>query len=388
MAYFNFNDPITSDICLIARYKKKVFTFNIQQPANGSISVRYKGEIKTSSFNVEWGDVVTILEKGSPAEGYEYTSVTLDNEPVVNTPVDVVVKSNMVYKAITTIKSCTVAINQTSNQRIEVTCGGKVYTQTFITPYFSEITNISIISNQGYEAGTLSVTGLNKVGDRYIVKGNNGVITASPAIRVRNVTIVPPNNGRIVCTYNNYEYDSSFTALNGSVITINAIPNQGYVVENVSVDDIFITNGQSYTVVNDITIESSIKVDGFNVFINQVSGATITATYNGQSYQNTFTVIRNGSVKIDVSVNEGYTLTSIKANGKVIQNGSTITISDDTTIVVEVTNLHTVTVVQPEHGRITIDGQYGTSFKVPHGKQIEVEATADEGYVVTDIIVE
>lgn len=388
MVYFDFNNPISKDICLIARYKKKMFTFNIQQPSKGSISVRYKGEIKTSSFNVEWGDVVTILEKGTPAEGYEYTSETLDNEPVTGVPKDVVVKSNMVYKAITTIKSCMVTITQTSNQRIEVTCGNKVYTQTFITPYFSEITNISIIPNQGYESGTLSVTGLNKVGDVYIVKGDGGNITASPAIRVRNVTVVQPANGRIVCRHNDIEYNGSFTVLNGSVITITAIANEGYLVENVKVDDVFITNGQSYTVVNDINIESSIVLDGFNVFINQVPGATINVTYNNHTYQNSFTVKRNDSIRVNVTVNEGYTITAIRANGKVISNGSTLTISDDTTIIVEVTNLHTVTVVQPEHGRITIDGEYGTSFKVPHGKQIAIEATADEGYVVTDIIVE
>ena len=190
------------------------------------------------------------------------------------------------------------------------------------------------------------------------------------------VTIVQSAHQTIQIFCNSQFYTNTFTAPAGSYYTVTVIPEKGYLEGKPST---------SYGYVNsDITITASPASKAtYQVIIAQTANQTITVRLNNTTnYTSSFNANYGDTYTVTITPNEGYIAgTPTQTSGTIIGN---ITISATAATIIKCT----ITVTQPENGRIEVNGQTGTSFAINYGTSTKVEAIADSGYVVDSLYVD
>lgn len=307
----------------------------------------------------------------------------------------------------------TVTINQSAHQTIKVSCNGQIYTSTFKAAAGSKFT-VTVEPEKGYTAGKPNYS------NGYI--NSNITISASSASSSSCfITIVSGSHQTVKVTINNEtSYTSSFSASHGDTYYVEIIPEEGYIAGSL------ISGSIRGTITGNLTIKASdAEIKKYSVYVAQPNiiindsiiteemynyGTSITARVTGlqngiginkfylgeflikivQSEHQTIKVIVNGTeeftdnfvitsedtYEIQIIPEEGYVagiiLNNISMSGKFNSN-ATIEAS-------EAKMLCTITVTQPEHGDIYVNGIIGSSFTFKEGSSINIEVKPDEGY--------
>lgn len=136
-------------------------------------------------------------------------------------------------------------------------------------------------------------------------------------------------------------------------------------------------NPYTFIVNNDFNINVISKTREFTVTINQSPNQTITVTYNGQEYTNSFVASYGSKYTVSISPKNGYIAGTLNHTSGIITDNIIISATAATL------KKYTITVTQPTNGKITINGSTGTSFIFDAGTQITVQAIANNGYKVT-----
>ena len=346
-----------------------------------NILLKYNGT-SNSTIDIPFGEKYVV--NATVSQGHSLQSLLIDKtgkSTSITNNQELTSDGDALIRGTTQVINKTITITQTANQEITVTCNGVAHTSTFTAPYGSTYTATIKSTNAAYNPGKLNITS-------GTLTENIAISATAAALKTYTVTITQPTGGSITINCNGTNHTSNFVARHGDKLTVNVTANTGYNITSIKSNGTTISNGGTVTVTGAVAITATLALKTYTVTITQPTGGTINAVCNGTTYTKTFTATHGSTVRINVTANTGYNITSIKSNGTTISNGGTVTVTGAVAITATLAIIqHTVTVTQPEHGRITIDGVYGTSFKVNHGKQITIEATADEGYVVTDIIV-
>ena len=116
------------------------------------------------------------------------------------------------------LDSYTVTIDPVNNGTLEVTCGDKVYYNTFTAKY-ADYFSVKYIPNRGYKAGTIRVNG---VARNYGNVFDNVSITGTDAIagEFKTITITQNKNELIYVKCNENTYNDTFADIKGSTIEI------------------------------------------------------------------------------------------------------------------------------------------------------------------------
>ena len=136
-------------------------------------------------------------------------------------------------------------------------------------------------------------------------------------------------------------------------------------------------NPYTFIVNNDFNINVISKTREFIVTINQSPNQTITVTYNGQEYTNSFAASYGSKYTVSISPKNGYIAGTLNHTSGIITDNIIISATAATL------KKYTIAVIQPINGKITINGSTGTSFTFDAGTQITVQAIANNGYKVT-----
>lgn len=316
----------------------------------------------------------------------------------------------------------TVTIEQSEHQTIKVICNGYTYTETFKALAGSQFTVI-VEPEAGYTAGKPNHSSGYITSDMIIFASN-------ASLEAYYITLISGNNQTLKVTLNNNEnlsYTSSFTASYGDTYVVEIIPDEGYeagtlisgnmngtingnltiqasdaeikkysiyVIQpdndsNITINSSIITEsmynyGTSITAqVNNIPIGYEIDkfyLGEFPVYISQSEHQIIEVTVNGtEKFTDSFVATVEDTYEINIIPDEGYEageiVGDIPLSGKF--NGTTRLKATEAII-----KEYTITVTQPDNGKITINGITGTTFTFNANTSITVQAIANSGYKV------
>lgn len=202
-----------------------------------------------------------------------------------------------------------------------------------------------------------------------IKKDNVEYYVQTKVLNYFTVTIIQTPGQIVKVTCNGEEYDTDFQALAGSQYTVTVTPQTGYVAGAPS--------SQSGYVNSDITITASPASKAtYLVTIQQSANQTIKVVANGNTYTSNFSAEYGTTYTATVTPSEGYNAGTLSSSSGTITGPLTISATAASII------LCTLTVTQPDNGRIEVNGQVGTSFALNYGTNVKLEAIANDGYVV------
>ena len=304
-------------------------------------------------------------------------------------------KSNISINPIYKIHNCNIRITKNDKAVIVAKVGETNYTDVdFIVPYGTNVSfTVRVKDTENYYFNNLTING------KSIMQNTNQRVTEDIVVNVDirevikvnyfTIKINQPENAKIYVEYNNKTYTETFPAAEGSICTAYVTPNDGYKIMQFRANETSLPVNERYqfTVDKEYIFSATAQIlTGFAINFNQVEGGTLQIIHNNETKTSSFTCTYGDTIKVIRTANNGYTAGTIYDNGNAIENNATITVKEDHTITTsfEIQVLR-INVEQPENGRITINGSYGTSFRFPYNTEITVQCTPTEGYELGNI---
>ena len=180
---------------------------------------------------------------------------------------------------------------------------------------------------------------------------------------------------------------SGSSVTEGTVLTVEATPAQGYKLDSIRVNGTRIS-GLSFMVEDNTTVEAFFSKVKHIITYNQSVGGTLTVKDGTQ------TIVSGGSVEygtvliVEATPAQGYKLNSIKVNGARI-SGLSFTVNSNSTVEAYFSKMkYTVTYTQFANGTLTVRNGLQTVHSggsVEYGTVLTVEATPYQGYKLDSI---
>lgn len=316
----------------------------------------------------------------TPAVGYHISQIlrnnvalAIDNPEATFTDVIAPVLDNYDYVAYFTPNIYTITATAGENGTIDP-YGLQSY-EYGATPTFT------VTANAGYQVDEVRV-------DSVLVTLTNGAYTFSPLTCNHTISVTfKPLNYTITAAAGNggsITPEGEVVVASGSAQTFVIAPATGYVIDDVTVDNVSVGAVTSYTFENvnaDHTINATFSV--INLTITATAGANGTITPSGVQ-----TVAYGSTPTFTVTADTGYDIDEVRVDGQVV------TLTNGTYTFAEVTTNHdiyasfkvktfTITVTEPAHASITPNGV----MTVNYGATPTFTITPALGYDVTAITV-
>nr|MCR4670412.1 Ig-like domain-containing protein [Saccharofermentans sp.] len=327
-----------------------------------SVKVLYGGEgtAMLDQSTVHAGDIIHIRTWAS--EGYEVDKILVNGKPINldwfympgrNTTVEVSFKK-IDYKV-----------------NVNYGTGGKATAPS--TANYKDLVTVDITPDTGYELDKITVNEREITGNTFTMPLSDATVNVTFKKINYNVQIIAPLNGEVTV--------SAATANYGDNITVTAIPEIGYEVDQIKVNGDVI-NGNTFTMpAKPVTVAVTFKQKLYNISVFYTDGGT--------AWTDKTTAHYSESISLLWSLNEGYELDYIKLNGKSQQIHGDGAL-DHAYIVLGDTNFEVgfkkikrnVTVMVPTGGDVNVSAT--TAY---YGEEITITATPNTGYAVDKIYV-
>jgi len=182
---------------------------------------------------------------------------------------------------------------------------------------------------------------------------------------------------------------SGSSVTEGTVLTVEATPAQGYKLDSIKVNGARIS-GLSFTVDSNSTVEAYFSKMKYTITYTQPANGTLTLKNGSQTIHSGDSVEYGTVLTVEATPYHGYMLDSIKVNGARI-SGLSFTVDSNSTVEAFFSKMkYTVTYTQPANGTLTVkDGTQTivSGGSVEYGTVLTVEATAAEHYKFDSILV-
>ena len=213
----------------------------------------------------------------------------------------------------------------------------------------------------------------------------------SPIVEPANYTITYNQSaGGTFTLKNGSQYViSGSSVIEGTVLTVEATPAQGYKLDSIKVNGARIS-GLSFTVDSNSTVEAYFSKMKYMVTYTQPANGTLTVKNGLQIIHSGDSVEYGTSLTIEATPAQGYKLDSIKVNGARV-SGLNFTVNSNSTVEAFFSKVkHIITYNQSVGGTLTVkDGTQTivSGGSVEYGTVLTVEATAAEHYKFDSILV-
>ena len=353
--------------------KHRVYNVDIEQSANQTIIVMHNGVVKTSSFQAQKYDYVTVAVDPNPGflagEPNIRKGVVVDDMTISATPAQI---DQSTYRVVTIIQS--------DHQTITVVCNGERHTKTFATPVGSEY-KVEIEGDYGYNAGAIVDPGDGMVRD------NMTISALATSIMTFTIHIEQYQHQSIVVTDGtgtSHRTDFYRVPFNMQ-LTAKVIPDEGYNAGTLNTVSLLVTEDFTFT-----ATEPYLKY--YDLTVKATANQTITVSYKLPGSSDTKTIKSNKSKNQIVSVPYGTTWTASVAadtNYKAgTLSGTSGTVKGDTTVSASnaVFNKYKVTANQSAHQTITLKredtGATSTTgwSNIPHGTKVTATISPAASY--------
>lgn len=371
--------------------------------------VTRNGEKVYDSFYANWGETLQVHSKptvlvdfleDTPNMMYDLSYISVVNKDdntkaSYNSGASITVKNNISIDPVYRDHTCSVSITKNDNATITAKVGLINYVDIgFTVPYGTNVSfTVKVNDTDNYYFNNLTINGKSiKQNTNYKVTEDlvvNADIREVIKVNYYTIKINQPENAKIYVEYNNKTYTETFPAAEGSICTAYVTPNDGYKIMQFRANEtsLPVNDRYQFTIDKEYVFSATTQIlTGFVVNFNQVEGGTLQIIHNDETKTSSFTCTYGDTIKVIQTANTGYTAGTIYDNGNAIENNATITVKEDHTITTSFEiQVFKIDVTQPENGRITINGSYGTSFRFPYNTEITVQCTPTDGYELGNI---
>lgn len=371
--------------------------------------VTRNGEKVYDSFYANWGETLQVHSKptvlvdfleDTPNMMYDLSYISVVNKDdntkaSYNSGASITVKNNISIDPVYRDHTCSVSITKNDNATITAKVGLINYVDIgFTVPYGTNVSfTVKVNDTDNYYFNNLTINGKSiKQNTNYKVTEDlvvNADIREVIKVNYYTIKINQPENAKIYVEYNNKTYTETFPAAEGSICTAYVTPNDGYKIMQFRANEtsLSVNDRYQFTIDKEYVFSATTQIlTGFVVNFNQVEGGTLQIIHNDETKTSSFTCTYGDTIKVIQTANTGYTAGTIYDNGNAIENNATITVKEDHTITTSFEiQVFKIDVTQPENGRITINGSYGTSFRFNYNTEITVQCTPTEGYELGNI---
>lgn len=367
------------------------------------------GERIYNGFYANWGETLQIYAESSvmtdylgdtPNILYDLSYISVINEDThtkvnYNSGAMITAKSNISVNPIYKIHNCNIRIIKNDKAAISAKVDQINYTDIdFTVPYGTNVSfTVKVKDTENYYFNNLTING------KSIMQNTNQRVTEDIVVNAdirevikanyHTIKINQPSNAKIYVEYNNKTYTETFLAAEGSVCTAYVTPNDGYKIMQFRANEISLPVNERYqfTINKDYIFSATAQIlTGFAINFNQVEGGILQIIHNDETKTSSFTCSYGDTIKVIRTANTGYAAGTIYDNGNVIDNNTTIIVKEDHTITTSFDiQVFKIDIIQPDNGRITINGSYGTSFRFNYNTEITVQCTPTEGYELGNI---
>ena len=320
---------VNSNSTVEAYFSKMKYTVTYTQPANGTLTVKNGSQTIHSGDSVEYGTVLIV--EATPYHGYMLDSIKVNGARIAGD--SFTVDSNSTVEAFFFSKiKYPIIYNQPVNGTLAVKNGSQTILSGDLIEYGTVLT-IEATPYQGYKLDSIHVNGDTILGFSFTVRDYT-IISAFFSENHTKYTIsyTQPANGTLAVKNGSQTILSGDMVEYGTVLTIEAIPYQGYKFDSIRINGTRIS-GLSFTVTDNTNIE---------VFFGKQS---YTVTYNSNMYSGKIEVTRGSEIVASGSSveygtqlmvraipNHGFEVKSLTINDQAIVNNFVFSISESVEI--------------------------------------------------------
>ena len=180
---------------------------------------------------------------------------------------------------------------------------------------------------------------------------------------------------------------SGSSVIEGTVLTVEATPAQGYKLDSIKVNGARIS-GLSFMVEDNTTVEAFFNKIKYTITYTQPANGTLTVKNGSQTIHSGDSVEYGTSLTIEATPAQSYKLDSIKVNGTRI-SGLSFTVDSNSTVEAYFSKMkYMVTYTQPANGTLTVKNGLQTIHSgdsVEYGSMLDVEVGTAQGYKLDSI---
>lgn len=305
----------------------------------------------------------------NPAEGYQLRSLMADD-------LDITESRKFIFTNPTTVVAtfertmCQVTLESVPNGKIAI----KGYDKTLLQEIKTN-TSLEVIDtpNENYELVSLKINGAQIFPNRTFAVRDNTTVTPQFALKSYPVTYEIEGEG--TCTIEGAQNLEKVP--HGTVLTIRATPNMGWVLSSVTGNEEPI-NQQRITITEATHIKASFTQGTYKVFQKIEGEGTLKITGAPNLDKVTYGTV----LTTKTTPAEGWHFVSLKSNGKNVANNQ-VTVTEATEIrAVFAPNTYPVTTETTGEGTIETEG--ATDLRnVPHGSKLTIRAVPIKGWTTT-----
>ncbi|MDE5800288.1 MAG: lytic polysaccharide monooxygenase auxiliary activity family 9 protein, partial [Paramuribaculum sp.] len=245
-----------------------------------------------------------------PADGYKLVAVTANGEVVEGTTYTVV--SDVTFGATFSNESYALTVVNDANLEYTLTQNGVAVTDLAALVGGAEYKlTVNVPEEYTLNGVTLNDEALTATDGAYtftMSQASTLVISATEKAKY-TVTVTPSAKGTITVTANGAAVASGATVLDGTVLTISAVAEQGWRVASISANGTTVANNGTYTVNGNVTISATYEEQTIDYCVPQpVSGRPNSSEHNNSQRHRYLTqsTISNGTNSVVISNSGDY----------------------------------------------------------------------------------
>ncbi len=360
-----------NDYSIDAVFNISSYTLNITSENGGAVNTPGEG-----SFDYEYGSIIEL--EALADYGYHFVRWSGDNISIGN------ITSNKTSIKILSDYSITAEFSiNTYTLDISSSSGGYVHLPGEGTHHYEhgDIVNLEAVSSEGYHffewTGDNSTISNTKDNSTSIEMLDDHTITAMFNINSYTLTISSSQGGNVVKPgEGTHQYD------HGSIVDIEGLANEGYHFVRWAGDNETITdttsNKTTIEMLDDYSINAGFSINTYTLNISSTKGGDVTLPGEG-----TYQYSHGTAVDIEAIADQGRSFVEWTGDNNTVadtsSNLTTIEMLNDYTIIAEF-NVRTyeLTIDSTTGGTVIKPGE--TTYTFDHGKIVNIEANADQGY--------
>ncbi|MDR2579233.1 MAG: hypothetical protein LBC70_10590 [Chitinispirillales bacterium] len=352
--------------------------------AGGALSVTSVNGPITSGETVPVGTVLTVT--AVPAINYFIATLTVNGERfvsgasfVVDSVTDIAATFSVPSHPVTLITNAGGTLSVTRNG-VPITSGEEVPVGTVLT--------ITATPLAGYNL-TLAVNGQSvESGTTHTVEGEVEIVAtfSNPDATDHPVTFTAGEGGTLSVTSPDGSITNGAEISVGTVLTITATPNAGFVLSTLTVNGLPFVSGATHTVNGSVVVSATFAAPV--TFTASTGGLLSVTSASGQITSGS--QVRAGTVlTITAAPNAGFVLSALTVNGLPFVNGATHTVIGP--VAVAATFAAPVTFTAGTGGLLSVtsaDGPITNGAMIPVGTDLTITATpSSDDYVLSTLTV-
>ena len=360
-------------------------TITYNQSAGGTFKIK-KGTQDIASGSSVMGGVELTVE-ATPNIGYQVDSIKVNGIRI--TGVSFMVQGNTTVEVFWGEAEYLVTYNQSAGGTFRLLNGSQEVTTGSDIAYGTVLT-VEATPDPGYRLDIIKVNGTRISGVSFTVTNNSTVEVVFSETNKNTITYSQSIGGTFRVLNGSQEVVSGGVVNDGTVLTIEATPAQGYRLDSVRVNGVRIS-GLSFTVTSSSLVEAYFSKPQITVSYTQSAGGTLRVLNGSQEVASGSSIEYGTVLTFEATAAEHYKFDSIRVNGARI-SGLSFTVTDNTNIevffgkqsytVTYNSNMYSGKIEVTRGSEIVASGS-----SVEYGTQLMVRAIPNHGFEVKSLTI-